>query len=1165
MKRTIPAAVWPLLIGVAVALVGGWVTASFNLNKWRWVLVIALVLLIVIAVVIEVVGREEGRRGTPRPRQTPGANDEVVDRTQLADEIAAAVRAPHTSTHVVVLEGAGGFGKTTLAQQVCRRPEIDKAFRGGLFWVTLGHQADVAAVLNDLCRELGDTRPPLTRAEQAGFRLGELLDTRPPTLLVIDDVWSTTDLQPFLYGAPRCVRLVTTRIPRIAPTFQTIQIAEMGRGEAIQLLHRGLTQVPPPEITEELLTLTHNWALLLSLVNGALRFAAQNRTTPFADEAREIVRKLRDSGPVALDRPSLQDRSLAVGLTIEASLGLLTEAQRERYLELGIFAEDSQIPFELAAAMWSATGGMSTQLARDLWTQLIDLSLLTSAANDSSTVLLHDTLRSYLRGRHDATHDEHRARLNQQFLAAMAARFDLTNAADANEWWRLPASAGYLWRHLSWHLQEAGEVAQRAALLLDLRWVEARLTRQEAGAVEADLATLPGPAAAAVRTVVQQAEHLLVPTVPRQALVDILVSRLDGVDGGASVSAAYLADAPRHSRLVNGWPLPDRIDPAARRVFAGHTEDVNSIAYGETGWLASAGDDGTVRLWGDHEGWQGVVPAHAGRALAVASVPKRADYPHGLVVSAGADARIRLWDPQSKALVAELTGHSDWVRALTVDPTGEWLISGADDQTIRVWRLADFSPAHVFTDVPGRPRCVALSPDSASLAAGTDTGVIRFWDFGRRRFSFDLQHGSSQVWALGFSPAGWLASAGDDAAITIWDMASRAARATFEGHASRIRDLALSPDAGLLASASDDGTIRIWDPSERHPPSVHIGHTGRVHAVAFDRTGTVIATAGADGTVRTWGVNTSVTAVVTPVWGVAASPVRSGPVGSGPAGSGIASAGYDGVLRFWSPGGQRTTAAPVHEGPLLSVCYSPDGTQVATSGDDGVLRLWDSNNGAPLAKLPGHTGWVYTVRYSTDGRWLATSGADGSVRLWDVHAQAQRAELRDPDCEINAVVIASSMEWIASGGDDGVVRIWDFATHNQMQTLSGPQEPVLGLAVSPSERWLAASGSNGGIRVWDRRDAVTELAGHRGPVWAVAFTSDDRWLASAGVDGSIRIWDVASGTCVAMMRVDASLFGCAWTADDSALIAGGPKGVYNFRFTADEQPNVAPLAEATSV
>jgi WD40 repeat protein len=50
--------------------------------------------------------------------------------------------------------------------------------------------------------------------------------------------------------------------------------------------------------------------------------------------------------------------------------------------------------------------------------------------------------------------------------------------------------------------------------------------------------------------------------------------------------------------LLNKWPLPDLPGPALRRTLGGHTGPVRAVAIAPDGiWLASAGLDGSVRIW----------------------------------------------------------------------------------------------------------------------------------------------------------------------------------------------------------------------------------------------------------------------------------------------------------------------------------------------------------------------------------------------------------------------------------------------------------------------------------------------------------------------------------------------------------------------------------------
>ncbi len=67
------------------------------------------------------------------------------------------------------LRGAGGFGKTTLAAEVCRK--LKDRFPDGIFWCTVGQQLagpDLAGKINDLAFWLSSERPTLVDPEQAG-------------------------------------------------------------------------------------------------------------------------------------------------------------------------------------------------------------------------------------------------------------------------------------------------------------------------------------------------------------------------------------------------------------------------------------------------------------------------------------------------------------------------------------------------------------------------------------------------------------------------------------------------------------------------------------------------------------------------------------------------------------------------------------------------------------------------------------------------------------------------------------------------------------------------------------------------------------------------------------------------------------------------------------
>jgi WD40 repeat protein len=56
------------------------------------------------------------------------------------------------------------------------------------------------------------------------------------------------------------------------------------------------------------------------------------------------------------------------------------------------------------------------------------------------------------------------------------------------------------------------------------------------------------------------------------------------------------------------------------------------------------------------------------------------------LATAGLDGTTRLWDlsAEDPAEAVQLRGHSGSVRAVAISPDGRWLMTGSDDQTIRL-------------------------------------------------------------------------------------------------------------------------------------------------------------------------------------------------------------------------------------------------------------------------------------------------------------------------------------------------------------------------------------------------------------------------------------------------------------------------------------------------
>jgi len=178
------------------------------------------------------------------------------------------------------LRGAGGYGKTTLAQFICHDEHIQEDFYDGILWVTLGEKpGDLITYVEEFIRILSGEPSGLISLQAATARLIELLADR-HILMVIDDVWNSAHLRPFLQGGPLCARLITTRnLDTVPANARKVDVDAMQEHEATALLAAGL----PPGHEDDLRRLAARlgkWPLLLKLVNGHWINAALHFSMP---------------------------------------------------------------------------------------------------------------------------------------------------------------------------------------------------------------------------------------------------------------------------------------------------------------------------------------------------------------------------------------------------------------------------------------------------------------------------------------------------------------------------------------------------------------------------------------------------------------------------------------------------------------------------------------------------------------------------------------------------------------------------------------------------------------------------------------------------------------------------------------------------------------------
>lgn len=196
-------------------------------------------------------------------------------------------------------------------------------------------------------------------------------------------------------------------------------------------------------------------------------------------------------------------------------------------------------------------------------------------------------------------------------------------------------------------------------------------------------------------------------------------------------------------------------------------------------------------------------------------------HPSGeVVITGGSDRTLRRWawtdaEPAAEPSQRIDDAHAGWVESVAYSPSGDLIVSTGADKLVRVWDAADLKPRGKLTGHTGFVLDAVFARNGTSFATAGEDGKILVWhaktleqirviDFGGTNKQFGQTPSHSGVHRLSLSHDDrWLAAAGGEG-CKVFDLETGELVA-FE---KASMDVAFHPSADLIAIGESE--VRFW-------------------------------------------------------------------------------------------------------------------------------------------------------------------------------------------------------------------------------------------------------------------------------------------------------------------------------------------------------------------
>ena len=464
------------------------------------------------------------------------------------------------------------------------------------------------------------------------------------------------------------------------------------------------------------------------------------------------------------------------------------------------------------------------------------------------------------------------------------------------------------------------------------------------------------------------------------------------------------------------------------------------------------------------------------------------------LVSGSQDNAIKIWRRYGK-LLQTLVRHNEGIFSVIFSPDNQYLTAASFDNTVSLWQynlttgLFIKNPVVTISEPEGL-WAVAVNFKNNIIATGNKNGQVKLWTFQGKLIKTISAH-NQKIWSLNFSPDGkYLATASADNTIKIWNSRGKFLK-TLRGHQEGVLSVNFSPDSKYIVSGSEDETVRLWDLTGKllHTFTFE-GHTNEFLDVAES---------GYESRFRD----------------VALQHLQRS---------------FDNILN------------PIHclnqQRQVLDVRFSPNGKLIASASADDTVRVWDIGLKRQIYHNQGYGGGAIEVSFSPDGKTLATASADKTIKLSYLKGILPKFTGNSlsfsPDRK--NIAIANYKKIILRRSDGSLIREFK------------PQDAeIVKIKFSPTGKYLITIDKDNQIKVWNLQGKLLQKwSGHdlnkdnpmdSDAIQDIDISPDGKIISTISrVDKQVKLWNLQGKLIISWQLKDDFVTSIKFSPDGENLV-----------------------------